>query len=498
MRTFGLALRAVSVTPAVSVEQAFEQAIQEWKAAKLSDRRAVARGFTLTRQRDVTGADGRLIEYLADQKADHEGSWKTLLRVFQPPSEEAWLTFEMSLEDMAQAFAPPVYQVQPPRFLRSLGKELSLKTADGWAVPKRALEVSDSASVNDLANEILDPERIVPLVVATEPVYATPAVKDLGRALADHVFGLARVVHVGPKLTWSLTARLGKELSVFDGGVRIYWPRLDQAAPPQRHPLILRHAIEKAGPNARRWVCEAVAEKLIPVTTSRYREPEPLRAALRRIDSEALEAAQLSQIELTDKITELTKERDLEREALQVAYSDVQKLEVERRDLEAALEQERREVHKWRSQYESLWSKLRERGEAPPPPPKDEDEALAQARKAFVETLILPPDLTIETDLGPDLYDALSAMHEAVLQERSGKMGDRRKAFNDLFGKHLNHPARYEPGPTNLKYKGKEECKHRVHLKSGKHQDTESIYWLERGDVVKRQYLVIRIGRHAP
>lgn len=126
-----------------------------------------------------------------------------------------------------------------------------------------------------------------------------------------------------------------------------------------------------------------------------------------------------------------------------------------------------------------------------------ERQALEQARKTFNETLILPNDLTIETDLGPDLYDALNAMHEAVLRERSRKMGDRQKVFAELFGKHLNHPARYEPGATGLKYDG-EDCRHRVHLKSGKPEDTESIYWLERGEVVKRQYLIFRVGRHAP
>ncbi|GMU04526.1 hypothetical protein [Corallococcus caeni] len=497
MRTFGLAVRAIDLSQQKSVEHVFEKTVDEWRVTKLSDPRSIAQGFSLTRNRDIKKGDTRLIEYLADQRADHEGRWRTLVRMFQKGAEHAWLTFEMTLDDIAERFAPAMYNVQPPRLLRNLGKLLTIKTVDGWDVPVSALAVADQSSVEDLAREILDPKRIVPLVVVTEPVYTKPAVRDLGRLLGEHVFGLARVVHVGPKLTFTLTARLGKELSVFDGGVRIYWPGVDPDASPQRHPLITRHAIERAEGSPKRWILEEVSRKLIPVATARYREPEAIRNLLQAIESEKLEEAQFSQLELTEKIRTAIRERDDALDLEQAAFAELRKADLEKKDFEAALFDARRERDKWRALYDSLRLKAEARGEHLPPPPQDENEALEQARKSFKETLLLPTDLTIETDLGPDVYDALNAMHEVVLRERSRKMGDRQKAFADAFGKHLNHPARYEPGATGLYYQ-KEECRHRVHIKSGKPQDTESIYWLEQGEPDKRKYLIFRIGRHAP
>lgn len=416
--------------------------------------------------------------------------------MFQQPNEPAWITFEMSLEDMAQRFAPAVYEVQPPKLLRELGTRLSMKTADGWEVPKTALDASDTVAVEHLADEILKPSRQVPLVVVTEPVYAHPTVKNLAGLLGEHLFGLARVVHLGPKMAHSLSARLGKELSVFDGGVRIYWPGVDLSAPPQRHPLILRKAIENAGTNAKRWILDALARKLIPVTTARFREPEALRALVRRIDSEKLQEAQLSALELTEKLSAISKERDEAREYEQAAYAEIRKLELEKADLEALLVDTRREAAKWHAQFENLRRKTEAKGESVALPPQDAAEAVEQARKKFSDTLVLPDDIRLETDLGPDVYDVLHAMHDAVLRERSGKMGDRQKAFAELFGKHLNHPARYEPGATGLRYLN-EDCRNRVHLKSGKPDDTESVYWLPQGDVEGRKYVIFRIGRHA-
>lgn len=496
MRTFGLALRAVSLAPEVTVQEVFEQSVEDWRVRKVNDKRAMSKSFSLTRQRDIDMPEGRLVEFLADQRADHEGRWRTLIRMFQQPNEPAWITFEMSLEDMAQRFAPAVYEVQPPRLLRELGKRLSMKTADGWDVPRTALDVSDTLSVGHLADEILDSKRLVPLVVVTEPVYAQAPVKNLAGVLGEHLFGLARVVHVGPKLTHTLTSRLGKELSVFDGGVRIYWPGVEIAAPPQRHPLILRRAIENAGANAKRWILDALARKLIPVTTARFREPEPLRALVRRIDSDKLQEAQLSQLELTEKLEATAKELHEAREYEQAAYAEIRKLELEKADLEADLAEVRREAAKWQAHFDNLRRKSEARGEPVAVAPQDATEALEQARKKFADTLILPEDITLETDLGPDVYDVLHAMHDAVLRERSRKMGDRQKAFAELFGQHLNHPARYEPGPTGLRY-ANEECRHRVHLKSGKPDETESVYWLERAEVSERKYLIFRVGRHA-
>jgi len=86
-----------------------------------------------------------------------------------------------------------------------------------------------------LAANLVDPARTVPFIVLTEDngELALPA---LDRALAHDVAGLANVVVLDQEGTWALTDYLGPGFRCFGGAVRIYWPRLDQAGDPSRHP----------------------------------------------------------------------------------------------------------------------------------------------------------------------------------------------------------------------------------------------------------------------
>ncbi len=103
---------------------------------------------------------------------------------------------------------------------------------------------------------------------------------------ARELCGLAHVF-VMPRVEDShrLTKRLGM-LSVYDGAVRIYWPRLRLTDPPPRHPLHLRQRLNtSSGPAIIRRVVEAGARSYRPpdgtatLLAIRWREHEEERIA---------------------------------------------------------------------------------------------------------------------------------------------------------------------------------------------------------------------------
>ncbi len=134
---------------------------------------------------------------------------------------------------------------------------------------------------------LLDPGRRLPVVLFSaikeeEGVYPTdagdPALTARELCGLAHVFTMPRVED-----SHRLTKRL-RMLSVYDGAVRIYWPRFRLTDPPPRHPLHLRQRLNNAsGPAIIRRVVEAGARSYHPpdgtatLLAARWRDNEHSR-----------------------------------------------------------------------------------------------------------------------------------------------------------------------------------------------------------------------------
>jgi hypothetical protein len=155
---------------------------------------------------------------------------------------------------------------------------------------------------------LLDPGRRLPVVLFSakkeeDGVYPT----DAGNPsfTARELCGLAHVF-VMPRVEDShrLTKRLGM-LSVYDGAVRIYWPRFRLSDPPPRHPLHLRQRLNTAsGPAIIRRVVEAGARSYRPpdgtatLLATRWRDHEQERIAAITDDPDPARQASLLRDEL--------------------------------------------------------------------------------------------------------------------------------------------------------------------------------------------------------
>ena len=134
----------------------------------------------------------------------------------------------------------PVLNVMPavPRVLCQIANKYGLYHGADRLIPKSQCVESHGAA-EELIDTLLDPARRIPIIVLTtlkneEHLQIPPLDPE---PIARAMLGLANVIVVPARFTWTLTERFGKRLSVFGGGARIYLPGLADDSNPYNHPL---------------------------------------------------------------------------------------------------------------------------------------------------------------------------------------------------------------------------------------------------------------------
>ena len=105
----------------------------------------------------------------------------------------------------------------------------------------RASRVSEGEAARFTWRTIMNPERSLPIVVASIPRAGRQDIDPTlssGR-LAGRLAGLATVVVYEPEATWELGRMLGRRFACFNGATRIYWPQWSPDDDPYTHDLWL-------------------------------------------------------------------------------------------------------------------------------------------------------------------------------------------------------------------------------------------------------------------
>ncbi|HUP69683.1 MAG TPA: hypothetical protein VM142_07685 [Acidimicrobiales bacterium] len=156
----------------------------------------------------------------------------------------AWVGVRLALRPTGHRVLPVHFDIRTPRLVGAVvdGVEVA---EDGWTLTREPAYAVDHDGVRALAQLILDPDRVLPVVVVT-PVEVYDEGDDMYRFehlvdpvdIADSLVGLAHVtVLETTALTFKLTELVGRELSVFGGAVRLYWPEVEEEDRPAFHPL---------------------------------------------------------------------------------------------------------------------------------------------------------------------------------------------------------------------------------------------------------------------
>lgn len=214
-----------------------------------------------------------------------------------------------------------------PGYVRQLTDQLGLSSS-GYPLSSSPWYIGDTEAQDSFLSFLESPGRRLPVIVVSVTDPTNPQLTIDIDALAAGLCGLAQVVVILPETSWELTQRFSKRLSVFDRGVRIYFPGLDAEADPYAHPLWLGSRVNSHGDGAKveRQIRVRVAQfstravrmgnDLVPFSQLRSfsRKVEQDRLAISGAsDSEKLAAAESRIAALTK---ELSESKELEQYAL--------------------------------------------------------------------------------------------------------------------------------------------------------------------------------------
>ncbi len=237
-----------------------EQIVNEWASDRLGLDLAQAghadapeRGSSGHRH-DLNGAAGNLIRWNFRQQPPEQPDWTyhvdvwMLARTQTDPTAdpECRLRCRLGVQGPAGRLVEFNQPAGAPRLVRTLLDSGTVR-ADGRQLGRA--HVVSSTDVAQLGDLVLDPARRLPVLVITpEPRTGRPVLDP--QRLARRLGGLAHVMTLAARpTTFAFTEVLGtRELSVFGGAVRLYWPvaqveRFGDTA----HPLWLADRLARLG-----------------------------------------------------------------------------------------------------------------------------------------------------------------------------------------------------------------------------------------------------------
>ncbi|TIO78731.1 hypothetical protein [Mesorhizobium sp.] len=153
-----------------------------------------------------------------------------------------------------------------PRIIRSFVNEFYYKDY-GYRLSSRPINIQSDSDVEFLHKLINNNKRWRNVVVVSCDDNFDSLVNYTG--LAYRLSGIAHVIAISPPASFALSSIIGKELSVFDRGVRIYRPNFSEEDELTRHPLILRRLIDKVPIVTRKAFEEAIRRDCFRISIER-------------------------------------------------------------------------------------------------------------------------------------------------------------------------------------------------------------------------------------
>lgn len=512
MLTYGLVADLVLREKNSDSISALQKIVRAWLSAKESKADAASRSYRHS-EKTYRAAALSVWEFILTQSADSEGTWITEVRALFPVGDASRLklTVAMRISPLTELGGPARYYVETPWFVRRLNDYfvVSVGGTEATAIP---CEVSSDANVSELVQYLLSPGRSLPLVLVADPAHEISPIPDLPVRLANFLFGVAEVVHINAATSYYLTDKVGKEMSCFDGGVRIYWPGWSPHDSPLRHPLMLGKRVAVSAAHDSTDPDGLVRSPLMSMITrgllSKFSYPQEMLEVVAED-----QARKISSQSDDEKIAELQKENARLKLELADQSGYRQLAEIEISDLRAGRDKLAHELDLARMQYarsEKAGVDDIEEGtslaeEDSPWAISALEDALAKAKHDFGTTLVFSDTLVSDTDLSAGLvYHVLMSLHRLCEKERKGLAKNKRALLQQLLVENAGiSKDTYKVGDTGLTVydpisKKTVNVRERVHINEGKPAESESVYWQTIGTKqAEYKYLVVRIGKHA-
>jgi len=321
----------------------------------------------------------------------------------------------------------------------------------GHSIPQ-AVTLLPVAEVSAFCKSVLlAPNRSLPVVMVSHDTYSDRPVVDADEIHAS-LLGLAQVVLLQDKwASFVLTDILGKQLSCYNGAVRLYWPGLTLQSTPLDHPLFFASSI-RYHRDAGQPLHKHLFRKLAAISAIRYAEGTIIREVRTRAEDE-----RRAQLQALREQLHQTADYDKILEESQKILDDNETLRSDRESLRARIRELEDEIITFKENI-TLMSQHREEGgtedEGPEPQPSEcstVGEALDRASAEFAESIIVWDSARRSAEDSPfarpmRVYEALMAIHEVcqahyLARAKSKSIGPWEKAFEQRGFKYAAHES---------------------------------------------------------
>jgi hypothetical protein len=318
-------------------------------------------------------------------------------------------------------------------------------------------------------------------------------------AMAQRLAGVAIVVEVQDvDATWDIGEALGRSLSCFNGGVRIYWPGFKDTDDPRRHPLYLGARVEALGPDV---IARTLERTVFAVASFRFVPDARITEIIRKAE-QAQRAGQLEAQRASTGVDWEAYAVEIDGE-LSAAKQRLTELEAENENLRA-------------NQQVFFASRASDEMEEVSPEeiavPASVQEAVEVAKRKCSHLIILDSALSSASSSPfqrpADIVEALQDLDQVAvtwtkLKAERGNGGDLRQHLTDQgWGKrcsmHISDTtrSRYKADYTFSYGSNSRLFEPHITLGSGDPNSCASIHFIM--DETKGKIVVAHVGRHLP
>ena len=195
----------------------------------------------------------------------------------------------ISISSVDYKIVPPRWALGSPSVIRQLCGDTAVQIGD-MRVQATPYPLHAS-NVGDFLELLQSPKRRLPIVFISP--HASGAANALdASSMARHLAAVGIVIEVhDPEATWDITDAIGRSLSCFDGGARIYWPGFSPANEPRNHRLYLGARIAMLGPEA---IARSIERSIFAVAAFRFAADPRINEVVRDVE----EAERLRRVEV--------------------------------------------------------------------------------------------------------------------------------------------------------------------------------------------------------
>ena len=273
--------------------------------------------------------------------------WKTFCS-FCSDNEKIEASIIIRIES-AQFIVKPVtgYNVGKPGIVDDILSSYNCKIS-GEQIPVQYQKISVGDVETFVTDVLEDKNRVFPVILLSKDVWTELPFVD-PENLQKKLLGFAKVVVIDKYASFELTDIVGKQLSCYNGAIRIYWSGFTKTAYPFSHPLYLQE-IMLSFKEEGSYIETHLFRLLASIASLRYAEGTLTRKALQTFQNKRIEEMARIRKELQDNKLNI----DEIYPALEKSWDENERLQDELNENRARIQELENEIANHRENYQSL------------------------------------------------------------------------------------------------------------------------------------------------